>query len=181
MPAIPKFDAAMNDMVTWEHADISAAKVEDVVPKLESIYKKSGILTRLRENWNNRNMIGKKKREAKDISKEFFEKQFGAVHAEIQNLATKDLKLGSLIERDRDQLIDEVGRNMSNMIKHFEKANKGYKDEINRFTSIVDDREKYKEDMERLEEEAAFIHEIEDHTKAFIGVWKEIADPLELI
>ncbi len=181
MPAIPKFDAAMNDMVTWEHADIFAAKVEDVVPKLESIYKKSNIFTRFRENWNNPDMIGKEKREAKDISKKIFEEQLEKnAHKAIQDLAVKDIKMGSLVKKDGKQLAKDVKQNMSGMIEHFNQANKRYMDEIKRFTGMVDDREKYKEDMERLQEEAAFIHEIADHTKAFIGVWKEIVDPLEL-
>ena len=80
-----------------------------------------------------------------------------------------------------ENLIDDYMTKLFDEIQvAFNSMNKNYKDCVEQFSLAVDDRDKYKQDMDSHKLRKSNIMEIADSTNEFMDVWKNVVSDIAL-
>ncbi|MBR1443782.1 MAG: hypothetical protein IJ583_09660, partial [Firmicutes bacterium] len=87
---------------------------------------------------------------------------------EIDN-KVREYVVGYVIDDYMKGLLDDLNQLFRDMNKLYEESN-------NRFRSAIDDRDKYKKNIEQHNRRKETIENIEDCTSKFMGTWKEIVE-----
>lgn len=176
MPTLPSFQCAA-EKSSIEDADfgrIDSVHMNKVRGALAELYKKPNILKRLTENLKNRRW-NDEKYQAADIDKKEFRKIFQAkeVEEEMKSIV-KEIGLERIIREDKDRLIRQIEQRVDEIDAYFCNILDMLEKNIKIFTHSVDERKKYEENIELLEEEEAAINQIKEAMGDFIGEWDMI-------
>ena len=92
-----------------------------------------------------------------------------------------EIGLGGCIAADRDMMKQSVEQRVDQIEGYFSDTLAMLAETIKIFTGAVDDRDKYKEHNDRLEEEAAVIDRIQEAMRDFMGDWEEVCKGSEVL
>ena len=181
MPSIPEFDFATekSDEEFVAFGKMNTAHMDKIGEKLKELYKKPNVFKRLMENIKNHSW-GEEKYQAESINKEKFREIFGNARGELCSIVN-EIGLGGCIAADRDMMKQSVEQRVDQIEGYFSDTLAMLAETIKIFTGAVDDRDKYKEHNDRLEEEAAVIDRIQEAMRDFMGDWEEVCKGSEVL
>ncbi len=183
MPKIPSFSYDYSKERKGQDLKmLKSDNIDKVAERLGGLYKKSNGFRRLWENikWTakgEKEVWGMEKRKARKLDKEGFDHILEGAYKDIID-AARESHLTDCVMEDKGVLVGRAVKHIDGVRSHFRETNKDLNHNIDLFIQSIDDREKYKEDIQKLEEEEKLIHDIEAGTKEFIAFWNEIANPV---
>lgn len=180
MPCVPKFDFATSEN---QRKVLFLKDMRSIVGKmtmekpLKNLYKKPNIFKRFCDNVFNGSWNKEKYQADYSIRKQEFSDIFCTVQDEMREIVGECGLIDAVVE-DEKQMKIEVEQRLDEINKYFCGTLGKLTDNIKIFTSSVDDREKYKEDIEMLEREEELISQINKATNDFMNLWEKISSDM---
>lgn len=112
-----------------------------------------------------------------------FKNKYGSkLKSDIENMSYSSNIDNQCIKSIKNIIIDKYLKNLLDKINEaFDNMNHAYRASVNTFVSVVDDRDKYKGDMEALKKRKENIKSICDSTKVFVDHWNDVLNDVQKI
>ncbi|MDE7479458.1 MAG: hypothetical protein K2M91_16235, partial [Lachnospiraceae bacterium] len=109
------------------------------------------------------------------VEEKEFNNTFNCIREDMMEII-KEIKLNEYIKADGDLMINNIEQRVDEIDTYFSNTLGMLVENIQIFTSSIDDREDYKKHIEKLEEEEKVINQIKEATSDFMVSWKEVCN-----